>query len=37
MPGFTQAVKDFEAANPNIKVDVKNKGQTKDFAPKLAQ
>src|SRR3954462_8609920 len=36
-PGFTQAVKDFEAANPNIKVDVKNEGQTKDFVPKLAQ
>ncbi|MEV4515858.1 extracellular solute-binding protein [Dactylosporangium sp. NPDC049525] len=36
-PGFTQAVKDFEAANPNIKVDVKNEGQTKDFTPKLAQ
>lgn len=36
-PGFNQAVKDFEAANPNIKVDVKNEGQTKDFAPKLAQ
>jgi len=36
-PGFTQAVKDFEAANPTIKVDVKNEGQTKDFVPKLAQ
>ena len=36
-PGFTQAVKDFETANPNIKVDVKNEGQTKDFVPKLAQ
>ncbi|MEV8512403.1 extracellular solute-binding protein [Dactylosporangium sp. NPDC051484] len=36
-PGFTQAVKDFEAANPDIKVDVKNEGQTKDFTPKLAQ
>ena len=36
-PGFNKAVKDFEAANPNIKVDVKNEGQTKDFAPKLAQ
>jgi len=36
-PGFDQAVKDFEAANPNIKVDVQNKGQLKDFTPQLAQ
>ncbi|GAA2583978.1 extracellular solute-binding protein [Dactylosporangium fulvum] len=36
-PGFTQAVKDFAAKNPNIKVNVKNEGQTKDFVPKLAQ
>src|SRR6185437_1146667 len=36
-PGFTQAVKDFEAKNPNIKVDVQNKGQLKDFTPQLAQ
>jgi cellobiose transport system substrate-binding protein len=36
-PGFDQAVKDFEAANPKIKVDVQNKGQLKDFTPQLAQ
>ncbi len=36
-PGFDQAVKDFEAENPNIKVDVQNKGQLKDFTPQLAQ
>jgi cellobiose transport system substrate-binding protein len=36
-PGFDQAVKDFQAANPNIKVDVQNKGQLKDFAPQLQQ
>src|SRR3954452_16516602 len=36
-PGFDQAVKDFEAKNPNIKVDVQNKGQLKDFTPQLAQ
>lgn len=36
-PGFDPAVKDFIAANPNIKVDVQNMGELKDFAPKLAQ
>lgn len=36
-PGFDEAVKKFEAANTNIKVDVQNMGQLKDFAPKLAQ
>jgi cellobiose transport system substrate-binding protein len=36
-PGFDQAVKDFEKANPNIKVDVQNKGQLADFSPQLAQ
>ena len=36
-PGFDQAVKDFQAANPNIKVDVQNMGQLKDFQPKLVQ
>ena len=36
--GFTQAVKDFEAANPNIKVDVQERGpDSKDYTPKLAQ
>ena len=34
-PGFDQAVKDFEAKNPNIKVDVQNKGQLKDFTPQF--
>jgi cellobiose transport system substrate-binding protein len=36
-PGFDQAVKDFQTAHPNIKVDVQNKGQLKDFTPQLAQ
>src|SRR2546430_8074447 len=36
-PGFDQAAKDFQAANPNIKVDVQNLGQLKDFQPKLVQ
>jgi len=36
-PGFDQAAKDFQAANPNIKVDVQNMGQLKDFQPKLVQ
>lgn len=36
-PGFDDAVKAFEAANPNIKVDVQNKGQLKDFTPLLNQ
>jgi cellobiose transport system substrate-binding protein len=36
-PGFDSAVKDFETANPNIKVDVQNMGQLKDFQPKLVQ
>jgi cellobiose transport system substrate-binding protein len=36
-PGFDDAVKAFEASHPNIKVDVQNQGETKDFAPKLAQ
>ena len=26
-PGFDEAVKAFQTANPNIKVDVQNKGQ----------
>jgi len=36
-PGFDQAVKDFQTANPNIKVNARNQGELKDFAPKLAQ
>lgn len=36
-PGFDQAIKDFQAANPNIKVNARNQGELKDFAPKLAQ
>lgn len=36
-PGFEAALTAFQAANPNIKVDVQNQGELKDFAPKLAQ
>ncbi|MBT8225385.1 MAG: extracellular solute-binding protein [Dactylosporangium sp.] len=36
-PGFEEAVKAFETANPEIKVDVQNMGQLKDFEPKLVQ
>jgi cellobiose transport system substrate-binding protein len=36
-PGFDQAVKDFEAANPNIKVNSENRGQLRDFQPLLVQ
>src|SRR3989337_547855 len=36
-PGFDQAVKDFMAKNPNIKVDSQNMGQLADFRPKLTQ
>src|SRR5690348_9493648 len=36
-PGFDQAIKDFEAANPNIKVNSQNMGELKDFTPKLNQ
>jgi cellobiose transport system substrate-binding protein len=36
-PGFDQAVKDFQAVSPNVKVDVQNMGQLKDFQPKLVQ
>jgi cellobiose transport system substrate-binding protein len=36
-PGFDQAAKDFTAKNPNIKVELRNQGELKDFAPKLAQ
>ncbi|MBN1170719.1 MAG: extracellular solute-binding protein [Micromonosporaceae bacterium] len=36
-PGFDDAVKAFEAANKDIKVDVQNMGQLKDFTPKLTQ
>jgi cellobiose transport system substrate-binding protein len=43
-PGFDDqkdatksAVKAFEAAHPNIKVDAQNMGQLKDFEPKLVQ
>jgi cellobiose transport system substrate-binding protein len=36
-PGFDQAVKDFEALNPNIKVNSENRGQLRDFQPLLVQ
>src|SRR3990170_542595 len=36
-PGFDQAVQDFMAKNPNIKVDSQNMGQLADFRPKLTQ
>ncbi|HET9518518.1 MAG TPA: extracellular solute-binding protein [Actinoplanes sp.] len=36
-PGFDDAVKAFQTANPNITVEVQNQGELKDFAPKLAQ
>jgi cellobiose transport system substrate-binding protein len=36
-PGFDQAVKDFQTKNPTITVNVRNQGELKDFAPKLAQ
>ncbi|GAB2957205.1 extracellular solute-binding protein [Micromonospora polyrhachis] len=36
-PGFDQAVADFQAKNPGIKVDAQNMGQLKDFQPKLVQ
>lgn len=36
-PGFDQAVKDFEAKNPNIKVNSENRGQLRDFQPLLVQ
>jgi cellobiose transport system substrate-binding protein len=36
-PGFDQAVKDFEAGHPNIRVAVQNMGELKDFQPKLVQ
>lgn len=36
-PGFDDAVKAFEEANPKIKVDIQNMGELKDFEPKLVQ
>lgn len=36
-PGFDQAIKDFEAANPGITVKAQNMGELKDFTPKLNQ
>lgn len=36
-PGFEASIPAFQAANPNIKVDVQNMGELKDFQPKLVQ
>jgi cellobiose transport system substrate-binding protein len=36
-PGFDQAIKDFQAANPNITIKTQNMGELKDWAPKLNQ
>jgi cellobiose transport system substrate-binding protein len=36
-PGLEEAVKAYQAAHPNVKVDLQNKGQLKDFAPQLQQ
>ncbi|MFC7545596.1 extracellular solute-binding protein [Plantactinospora sp. GCM10030261] len=35
--GYDQAIKDFEAANPGIKVDHQRMGELRDFQPKLVQ
>ncbi|GAB3802396.1 ABC transporter substrate-binding protein [Micromonospora zhanjiangensis] len=35
--GYDQALKDFEAANPNITVEHQKMGELKDFQPKLVQ
>ncbi|AVT30547.1 MULTISPECIES: extracellular solute-binding protein [unclassified Plantactinospora] len=35
--GYDQAIKDFEAANPNIKVEHQKMGELRDFQPKLVQ
>jgi cellobiose transport system substrate-binding protein len=36
-PGFDQAIKDFQAANPTITVNHQAMGELKDFTPKLNQ
>src|SRR5947207_6342048 len=36
-PGIDQAIKDFETANPNIKVNHQALGELKDYTPKLNQ
>ncbi|MFY1669425.1 extracellular solute-binding protein [Plantactinospora sp. WMMB334] len=35
--GYDQAIKDFEAANPNITVEHQKMGELRDFQPKLVQ
>ncbi|MEO3748782.1 extracellular solute-binding protein [Plantactinospora sp. B5E13] len=35
--GYDQALKDFEAAHPNIKVEHQRMGELRDFQPKLVQ
>lgn len=35
--GYDQAIKDYEAANPNVKVDHQVLGELSDFQPKLVQ
>lgn len=35
--GYDQAIKDFEAANPTIKVEHQKMGELRDFQPKLVQ
>jgi len=35
--GYDQAIKDFEAQNPTIKVDHQKQGELRDFQPKLVQ
>ncbi|WP_433391901.1 extracellular solute-binding protein [Micromonospora sp. KLBMP9576] len=35
--GYEKAIKDFEAANPNIKVEHQKMGELRDFQPKLVQ
>ncbi|WP_213457026.1 ABC transporter substrate-binding protein [Rhizomonospora bruguierae] len=35
--GYDQAIKDFEASHPNIKVDHQKMGELRDFQPKLVQ
>ncbi|KAB1910490.1 extracellular solute-binding protein [Micromonospora sp. AMSO31t] len=35
--GYDQAIKDFEAAHPNIKVEHQKMGELRDFQPKLVQ
>ncbi|MER7893381.1 extracellular solute-binding protein [Micromonospora sp. NPDC094482] len=35
--GYDKAIKDFEAANPNIKVEHQKMGELRDFQPKLVQ